>query len=71
MILNMLHGTSSLNEDMFYEMKLILPFAQAMFSTFCLPSTREVVFFFFLVFFVFVINGLCMQWGELAIRDIV
>ena len=66
MILNMLHGTSSLNEDMFYEMKLILPFAQAMFSTFCLPSTREVVFFFF-----FVINGLCMQWGELAIRDIV
>ena len=52
MILNMLHGTSSLNEDMFYEMKLILPFAQAMFSTFCLPSTREVVFFFFF-FFVF------------------
>ena len=68
MILKMLHGTSSLNEDMFYEMKLILPFAQAMFSTFCLPSTREVVFFFL---FFFVINGLCMQWGELAIRDIV
>ena len=51
MILKMLHGTSSLNEDMFYEMKLILPFAQTMFSTFCLPSTREVVFFFIFFFF--------------------
>ena len=68
MILNMLHGTSSLNEDMFYEMKLILPLPK--------PCSQHFVFqvhgksFFFFLFF-FVINGLCMQWGELAIRDIV
>ena len=70
MILNMLHGNSSLNEDMFYEMKLILPFAQAMFSNFVFQVHGK-SFFFFSFFFFFVINGLCMQWGELAIRDIV